>query len=153
MPAELDVDKEQVKMLVQAIGCREAARQMKISENTVLAWASRYGWMAEIRKAAEPQPAAQPLPASMRKQPAIGAISASEALANTLRERQGEIALHQSKYLVRASEKLASVDDDKLLDHAVTGKTLADMKSKVYPETSQTGPTLNLLVMGGLDAE
>lgn len=61
----------------------------------------------------------------------------ADTVANTLAERKDRTRLGQSRYLVRASEKLAGVADDELLDHAPTAKALADTAAKVWPE--QTG--------------
>lgn len=53
MPPPLDVNKEEVRMLVISVGVREAARQMGLSENTVLAWANRGGWIQALTDARE----------------------------------------------------------------------------------------------------
>lgn len=54
MAARLDVDREAVKTLVVAVGVREAARKMGLSEDTVSAWSARGHWLQ-----------ANPLPTSM----------------------------------------------------------------------------------------
>lgn len=134
MPAALDVNKEAVQVLVGAVGVREAARQMGLSENTVLAWANRGGWVQQIAVARERK--GQSLAMGRSNAVQSVAIKPATALENVLLERQERTKLAQSAYLAKASERLAEVPDDQLLDHAPTGKTLAEMASKVYPEAT-----------------
>ena len=130
MPSELEVDKEAVRVLVVAVGPREAARQMGLNENTVLQWTSRYGWLDHCK---QPAPL---LPVSMQKQSVIGVINPADALSNVMAERYLHTKLGQSEYLSRASRKLAALPEEHLLAEAQTGKALADMAAKVFPETS-----------------
>lgn len=78
MPAALDVDREQVKMLVLEVGCHEAARRLGLAEGTVRQWDNRFGWTASI-------PRDKPLPPS-RVQPVTLVTSPSDALASAMRE-------------------------------------------------------------------
>lgn len=128
MPAaHLGVPHPEIRLLAAAVGQREAARQMGISENTVKSICYRNGDGEKLTKAmVEKQENA--------RHP--NAPSAISALENTLSERKNDTRLHQSAYLARASKRLADVSDDQLLEHAPIGKTLAEMASKVYPETT-----------------
>jgi hypothetical protein len=140
--APLEVDREQMKMLVQSVGCSEAAKQTGVKLNTVLSWSAREGWLKELKEA---KPV---LPAHLQPR-AIDAIKPVDALSNTLRERQEKTKLHQSKYVMRASEKLADIPDETLLDHAPVGKLLSDMASKVWPEQqgpANTAVAVNILI-------
>src|SRR5262249_41965592 len=44
-------DRALVRSLVEAIGPREAARQLEIAPGTVLSWCKRYGWSKSTRPA------------------------------------------------------------------------------------------------------
>lgn len=157
MPAPLAVDKEAVRVLVVAVGVREAAARMKLPPGTVAAWSARGKWLegkAELADAISGAPSeaksaiACTLPPSMRpvvpESHASGAIKPADALAEVLADRHAKTRLGQSKYLARASEKLAEVDDEELLLHAPTGKALADMAGKVWPE--QATPSVRLSI-------
>lgn len=100
---------------------------MGISENTVKSICYRNGDGEKLTKAmVEKQ--------ENTRHP--NAPSAVSALEKTLSERKERTKLAQSAYLAKASEKLADVADHQLLEHAPIGKTLAEMASKVYPETT-----------------
>lgn len=62
MPAALEVDRQQVRLLVLTVGVREAAKQLGLSSATVGAWSARGKWLAQTK----PQPALLPKPASMQ---------------------------------------------------------------------------------------
>jgi len=48
MPQAIPVElKEKVKMVAMQVGVREAARQFEISEDTVMAWSRREGWLTQ----------------------------------------------------------------------------------------------------------
>jgi len=101
MPAPLDVDKEQVRMLVMSVGVREAARQLDISEDTVSAWSARGKWLEGIKK-----PTVIQKPASM--QGASIASKPADVLANVLREDNEATRIALSRAVRRGSEHLAS---------------------------------------------
>lgn len=118
MPAPLDVDREQVRMLVLSVGVREAARQMGIKESTVMQWSARGKWLEHTR--------AQPLlPASMQPVIVSGVISPADALENTLREDGNATKTAGMKYARRAAEhaaKLAEESPDLALEQAANVK-------------------------------
>lgn len=101
MPAPLDVDHEQVRVLAVAVGVREAARQMGLTENVVLQWSNREGWFKQV-----PQPQ---VPATMQKTTVIGVISAADALANSLREDGNATKIAGMKYARRTVEAAAQM--------------------------------------------
>lgn len=117
-------------MLVLAVGVREAARQLDIAEGTVLYWSKMGKWLENTRM----RPALLPAPVPPGRP--INSIKPVDALQKVLQERQGNTKLAQSAYLERASKRLEQVPDDELLEHAPTGKTLAEMASKVWPEVA-----------------
>lgn len=107
MPAALDVDREQVRMLVVSVGCSEAARQTGINLNTVLQWSARFGWL----KALQVKPV---LPASMQ-QPAIGVISGANAQANVVREKLMETRENHLDTTLAVSRKMKALPVKKWL--------------------------------------
>jgi len=124
MAAQLDVDREAVRVLVVAVGPREAARQMGLSENTVLQWTSRFGWLDHTK--AVPQ-----LPTSMQKQAVIGVIKPADALANSLKED----ALATRVGLTRYAKRMAvQAETAGILEEAPLYKAVADIHAKMHPE-------------------
>lgn len=108
MPAALDVNREEVRMLVVSVGCREAARQMGLDENTVLQWSARYGWLKGLRE----KPA---LPLSMR-QPVIGVISPANAQRNVLVEKLLQTRENHLDVALAVSERLKQLPASAHLD-------------------------------------
>lgn len=105
-------------MLVMQVGPREAARQMGLLENTVLAWCSRYKWLAHINL----KPV---LPKSMQPVPVVGVIKAADALKNTLLEMGNSTKLNVLKYARATTEHAASLADrnpSKALEQAANVK-------------------------------
>jgi len=99
MPAPIDIDKEQVRMLVLSIGVRDAARRLGLNENTVLTWSTNGDWL----KATKPQPAQLPKPLS--QQGSIVSIKPSDVLAQTLAENERETKLSLSKSIRRMAQE------------------------------------------------
>lgn len=128
MPAALDVDREQVRMLVLSVGVAEASRRTGIDLSTVKQWSARGKWLEQFRRK-------QTLPTSMQSRVTDVTVP-GDALETLLLERRDRTKLAQSNYLARASEKLEQVKESELLEHAPIGKTLAEMASKVYPEVA-----------------
>lgn len=107
MPAPLDVDWPAVRVLALAVGVREAARQMGISEDAVMQRSSREGWLSDPRVRAIAQRPVTPVSAN---------VSAPHtALAQSMKEdalRGRAAALRVSR---RALERTAQLDDDELI--------------------------------------
>ena len=53
MPAPLETDREQVRIVAVQIGVREAARQFGLSEETVKSWSKREGWLRDAQEKQE----------------------------------------------------------------------------------------------------
>jgi hypothetical protein len=112
MAAALDVDKEAVRVLVVAVGCREAARQLGLPEDTVKSWSSRGGWLKGCK-------AVQQLPSSMR--PAIRAPNAptpASAMANSLSELGKSTRLNLARALSKGAEHVSTLSGPEILDKA-----------------------------------
>lgn len=143
MAAPLNVDREQVRMLVLSVGVREAARQCGISENTVLAWSNRGGWLQHITK---PEPIERP--ASM--QGAIVAIKPADALQNTLAELGNRTKLAAMKYAAKTTEHAAELDAEEALAAANDMKAVVQTAAIAGSWQSSTGTQVNIaLLLGG----
>jgi len=87
MPKPLNVDWPAVRVLAVAVGVREAARQMGISEDAVRQRSKREGWMAS------PKTVAQRALAKPVTSVSPDALSPADALANVLQEHERETKL------------------------------------------------------------
>lgn len=110
MPAPLNVDREAVRVLAIAVGVREAARQMGLSEDAVMQWSKRYGWMTEKAAALERIPPG-------RGNNRVTAVSASvrnpsEAMAKIMEDLSGKTKLSALKYAARTTEHAAKVAEE-----------------------------------------
>jgi hypothetical protein len=117
---------EQVKVAhASGVGLREIARNMNISEGTVLAYAKRHGWTRQIqtvRQATSAHP---------------NAITPAVAAANVLTARKEKSRLHLSKYVEDASRTAANSDGD--LEIARNVKDVASVHSTIWPAEPQRG--------------
>ena len=97
MPKSLNVDWPAVRVLAVAVGVREAARQMGISEDAVRQRSKREGWMAS------PKTVAQRALAKPVTSVSPDGLSPADALANVLREHERETKLS----LARSARRMA----------------------------------------------
>ena len=97
MPKPLNVDWSAVRVLAVAVGVREAARQMGISEDAVRQRSKREGWMAS------PKTVAQRALAKPVTSVSPDALSPADALANVLQEYERETKLS----LARSARRMA----------------------------------------------
>ena len=96
MPKPLNVDWPAVRVLAVAVGVREAARQMGISEDAVRQRSKREGWMASPKTVAQ-RALAKPVTS------VSPALSPAHALANVLQEHERETKLS----LARSARRMA----------------------------------------------
>lgn len=147
MPAALDVNKEAVQVLVGAVGVREAARQMGLSENTVLAWANRGGWVQHIANAKERkvQSLASNRPDSLQSP----AIKPADALQNVLQDDSRETRISLSKSTRRLAKDAESAPLEQAGDVLQVAKT-ASLIHGWAPGAPATGQAmvLNINVLG-----
>ena len=97
MPKPLNVDWPAVRVLAVAVGVREAARQMGISQDAVRQRSKREGWMAS------PKAVAQRALAKPVTSVSPNALSPADALANVLQEHERETKLS----LARSARRMA----------------------------------------------
>jgi hypothetical protein len=127
MPKPLNVDWPAVRVLAVAVGVREAARQMGISQDAVRQRSKREGWMAS------PKAVAQRALAKPVTSVSPNALSPAHALANVFRERKHRSKLGLSRYAAEAAEEAAEHQDKlgiagKVKDVAGVHKTLWPVK-------------------------
>ena len=99
MPNPLHVDWPAVRVLAVAVGVREAARQMGISQDAVRQRSKREGWMVSPKTVAQ-RALAKPV---TRVSPS--ALSPAEALANVLQEHERETKLSLARSARRNGER------------------------------------------------
>lgn len=148
MPAALDVNWEEVKMLAISIGVREAARRMELSEDAVRQRSSREGWLANL-------PRSQPLPPSMVR-PVTNVTTGSNALANAMREDATEARASVLRTARRAVARVERCDDDELIVPEVA--TVLNQHTKTLSMAggwnAQTGTArINLQITGDIRAQ
>lgn len=142
MRPPLDVDKEAVRMLVLTMGVREAARQMGLNEDTVLAWSSRGKWLAHLNA----PPVIKPI--SMQKVSAINAISPVKALENSLQVLGKETRYGLAKAAKKGAECAAELSGAEVLNNARSIKEIAGVASIVH-SWGETQASVHISCMGG----
>lgn len=137
MPAELDVDREAVRVLVVAVGPREAARQMGLSEDTVLSWARRGRWVQSAQEARDR--AAQSLAQRQPEAVHSTALKPADALSNMIAEDGKATKIAGMKYARRTVEHAASLaQDDPEKALAMAGDVKASLQSAAIAGDWQT---------------
>ncbi len=145
MPAPLAVDKEAVRVLVVAVGVREAAARLKLPVGTVAAWSARGDWLqgkaaiaSAISGASSPEKAAiaATLPPSMRPvvpvTHATGAINAADALAQSLADDSKASRLSLSRGLRRVAAHVERMDPEEALEQAQNVKATVGSLATVH---------------------
>lgn len=141
MPKPLNEDWPAVRVLAVAVGVREAARQMGISEDAVRQRSKREGWMAS------PKAAAQRALAKPVTSVSPNALSPADALANVFSERKDRTRLGLSKYAAEAAEQAAGHRDKLSISGKV--KDVADVHKTLWPNQPETNQILNLGILIG----
>jgi hypothetical protein len=142
MPKPLNVDWPAVRVLAVAVGVREAARQMGISQDAVRQRSKREGWMASPKAVAQ-RALAKPVTSLSPH-----ALSPANALANVLSERKDRTKLGLSKFTAEAAEQAAEHQDK--LGIARNVRDVAAVGSSLWPETQARETILNLAVLTGV---
>lgn len=123
MPAALNVNWGEVRMLAVERGVREAARLMGLPEDAVRQRSSREGWLANL-------PRSQPLPPTMVRT-VTDVTSGPKAQENAMREDSTQGRATVLRVARRAVARVERCDDDELLMPEIAGvlhqhtKTLA----------------------------
>lgn len=141
MPPALDADKEAVRVLVVAVGVREAARQCNLNENTVLSWADKGNWLQSVKDAKARK--AQSIQAQRDKanrstegivQNAIQsvAIKPADALAETMADLSKDTKLGLAKAAKKIADHAQTLTGEEALSVAPKLKDSASFASTVH---------------------
>jgi hypothetical protein len=141
MPKPLNVDWPAVRVLAVAVGVREAARQMGISQDAVRQRSKREGWMASPKTIVQ-RALAKPV---TRVSP--NTLSPADALSSVLSERKDRTKLGLSKYAAEAAERAGESNGDLRLSRNV--RDVAAVHGQLWPTEAQAG-ILNLNVLTGV---
>lgn len=143
------VNREAVKVLAMAVGIREAARRMGLSEERVMKWSQRDPdgpWTAQLAAAHATTPSA------VSSKQASAVRSASTAMADTLGDlsKRGRLAYLSAG--VRVGEKLAQTDADELLVMSADAKAWASTTALAgsWPEKQATASVMISVEMLGV---
>lgn len=120
----LDIDKEAVRVLVHAVGVREAARRMNLSEDTVKSWSSRGKWLA--------QPTPTPIPPTQRRIAPIAPISPADAMKAALEDDSVQTKVALSKGLRRVAEHVQGLEPGAALASGQNVKAIAASADLVH---------------------
>ena len=134
MPKPLNVDWPAVRVLAVAVGVREAARQMGISQDAVRQRSKREGWMAS------PKTVAQRALAKPVTSVSPTALSPADALANVFSEQKHRTKLGLSKFAAEAAEQAAGHPDK--LEIAGKVKDVASVHRTLWPDEPKTNEIL-----------
>src|SRR6478736_5623285 len=109
MPAALQIDKEQVRIVAVTVGVREAARQFGLPEGTVRAWSCREGWLVEKEQVQSVQERAV---AVVREKQGLQPHAANAA--DSRKAFDGETRLGHAHAASKVAGKLKVMDADEL---------------------------------------
>src|SRR5437762_5262390 len=141
MPKPLNVDWPAVQVLAVAVGVREAARQMGISQDAVRQRSKREGWMTSV-KATTQRALAKPV---TTVSPDV--LSPADALANVFSERRHRTKLGLSKYAAEAAERAGESDGNLALSRTV--REVAAVHATLSPKDHNERGILNLDILTG----
>lgn len=145
MPAPLEVDREQVRLVAVQIGVREAARQFDLPEETVKTWSGRYGWFKEKQQEQQLVTVARE-----RKRESQG-LSPREPKASEILEKYGkQTRLALAKGLAKGAETVADMDGQEVLMSAAQIKQLTGAAKDVHgwAQTVEHKLSLDVLASG-----
>lgn len=154
MPAALDVNREAVRVLVVAIGPRAAARELGLSEDTVLAWSNRFGW---VQKAKEMKEKTANLVREREESRGIvqssAIVSPSDALANALESLSHRSKIGFAKASCKVAEELAEKTPGELLTVSAEAQSWAKTAALAGGWAGAAGNTVNVALALRLDME
>lgn len=142
MPAALDVNWEEVKMLAISIGVREAARRMELSEDAVRQRSSREGWLANL-------PRSQPLPPSMVR-PVTVVTSAANLLVQELSDLGGKSRIAVARGLHKGAKEIEQMPGSYIVANATDIQSTVKSLAVIHAwQADRPATKINLHVTGG----
>lgn len=150
MPAaqRTPIDREAVKTLAIAVGVREAARQLDLSESTVKSWSTRERWFA--------QPDRVHLPPTLEKAHnplASSASKPSSALVNVLADESKKTRLKLSRAAYKAAKTFAKRPGDAIIADSQALRHVTAVAATVHGWEEGKPASLNLqlgVFVGGI---
>lgn len=110
MPAALEIDREQVRIVAVQIGVREAARQFGLSEETVKSWSKREGWLVQDTENKE---LVEQATKQLREKQGLPPVAPTAA--EILRNYSGTTRLSHAKVAEKVAKSLEIKDADEIL--------------------------------------
>lgn len=144
MPAKLDIDRDQARMLCMELGYAEASRRTGVPHATLRQWGSRGKWTVR-----------EPLPPTMRPVPVVTVtgvtVSPADALAQAIADDERATRVSLSRGTRRAAYKLEDCEPDQAGDLHMVAKTYA----LVHRIESDRGPTVavNIAILSQADGD
>jgi hypothetical protein len=127
------------------IGLREIARNMGVSEGTVLSRAKRECWTREIQNAK----------ALAKRKDALPAVTPVQALAASMQQRGERHLGRMANIIEKTVPHIEAMEPSAILDRIDDVETLDKIGRRTYglKDIPPTGFTLNVLNMGSLDVQ
>jgi hypothetical protein len=140
MAHALDVDWHEVKTLAVAIGVREAARRMGLSEETVKKRCTREGWLKPIYEAQQQIQTAQATVAEYREKRNVPKVpTAAEVLQSMGDDTRAKLAIGVNK----GAQAVADMDGQEVLLSSQQVQQLTKAAATVHGWQS-SGPSLSV---------
>jgi len=128
MPAALEIDWPSVRILAMAVGVREAARQLGISEGAVLQRSTREKWLAD------PQIRSVVARTVSERQSALSSavITPAEAMQNELKKLNSESRMGFARGLHKAALSVQELSGDAVLEQAQNVKATIQSAATIH---------------------
>jgi len=141
MPPALEVDWKDVKTLALAIGVREAARRLGISEEAVMKRSSREKWLVPTQEQQQIEAVKEQVVAERRQKQGLSAHvrTAAEILANLGEDTRSKLAIGVNK----GAQTVADMDGQEVLLSSQQVQQLTKAAATVHGWQS-TGPSLSV---------
>lgn len=144
----LTVDRGAVRVLATAVGVREAARQLGLSQCRVLQWSKRGNWF---------KTPPLPQPPTVTRNHVTTVISPAESLKNQLEDDSRVTRLGLSKAAKAAAETFSKANGQSVIKQAKQLRDITSTASTLHGWEERTaGGALNLnlgIVLGGMVEE
>lgn len=140
MANPIDIDWKEVKTLAIAIGVREAARRMGLSEETVKKRCTREGWLKPVYEAQQQIEKAQATVEEYRRKRNVPRVpTAAEILAQMGEDTRSKLAIGVNK----GAQAVADMDGQEVLLASQQVQQLTKAAATVHGWQS-TGPSLSV---------
>lgn len=140
----LPADWTAIRLLAQqGVSQSEISRQTGIAIGTIAARSQREGWIVQAKAAQVSVQTSRQLAAVDAGQMQANASDGVKLGAETIAARLDSGRLSRSRYVQRASARLATLSSARLLEEAANAKAVAGVAEQLEPK-AKTGPRLNV---------